>query len=206
MQKLLLATGNQGKIREYRLLLDGIPYNVVSPAEEGVSSDIEETGDSYAENAKIKALAMARRSGLMALADDSGLEVDALGGAPGLFSARYAGTAATDHDRVTYLLSKLDCIPWEKRTACFRCVIAIAQPEGSVEFCEGECRGIITLEASGVHGFGYDPVFYLPEVEKTMAELPGSLKNKLSHRARAAMKARDFLFCLHKKNTNESWG
>jgi XTP/dITP diphosphohydrolase len=203
MEKLLLATGNQGKIREYRLLLDGIPYNIVSPAEEAVDAGVEETGGSYAENAWLKAVALSRSSGLMALADDSGLEVDALGGTPGLFSARYAGTAASDRDRVARLLSELEGIPWEKRTARFRCVIAVVQTDGSVEFFEGECLGFITLAVSGKHGFGYDPVFYLPEAAKTMAELPISVKNRLSHRARAAARARDWLFRLHKKKQGE---
>ena len=189
MEKLLLATGNQGKIREYRLLLDGIPYNIVSPAEEGISAEVEETGGSYAENAGLKALALARRSRLIALADDSGLEVDALDGEPGCLSARYAGEGASDTDRLNFMLARLKDVPWERRTARFRSVIAIATLGGEVKFCCGECRGLITFAPRGEEGFGYDPIFYLPELDKTMAELPLASKNRISHRGQAARKA-----------------
>ena len=124
----------------------------------------------------------------MSLADDSGLEVDALGGKPGVHSARYAGDNASDEDRVSYLLSRLEGVPWEKRSARFRCVIALATPHGRVEFFSGECQGIITLTAKGRKGFGYDPIFYLPELDKTMAELTPEIKNKISHRGQAATK------------------
>lgn len=131
----------------------------------------------------------APNSQLLALADDSGLEVDALGGEPGRLSARYAGEGASDRDRVNYLLSRLKGVPWLERSARFRCVIAIATPDGELEFCSGECQGIITLEPRGKHGFGYDPVFYLPQLDKTMAELPLEIKNQVSHRGQAARKA-----------------
>jgi len=123
------------------------------------------------------------------MADDSGLEVDALGGEPGRLSARYAGEGASDIDRINYLLTRLKDISWEKRSARFRCVIAIAIPDGSVELCSGECRGFITFSSRGERGFGYDPVFYLPELSKTMAELPMELKNQVSHRGQAAREA-----------------
>ena len=188
MSKLILATNNQAKVREYRSLLQNLPYELVTPAEEGVISIVKEVGESLEENARLKARAGTARSKLLTLADDSGLEVDALGGEPGCLSARYAGEGASDSERVSYLLSRLKGVPWEKRSACFRCVIAIATPEGKVEFCCGECRGFITFEPRGEQGFGYDPIFYLPELDKTMAELPLATKNQVSHRGQAARK------------------
>ena len=192
-QKLLLATSNQGKVREYRLLLSDVPFELVTPAAEGITTIVDETGTSLEENARLKSTILAAESGLPALADDSGLEVDALGGAPGHLSARYAGENASDRDRVDFLLSRLKDVPREKRTARFRCVIALAIPQGEVELCSGECRGHITFEPRGKHGFGYDPVFYFPELDMTMAELPLSLKNQVSHRGQAARKAAEIL-------------
>jgi len=189
MPRLLIATTNQGKIAEYRFLFKGLPFELVSPADSGISGEVEEGHDSMEENARHKAVFYACSSGLITVADDSGLEVDALGGEPGIHSARYAGEGASDRDRIVYLLSKLGGIPWEERTARFRCVIAIAIPEGILEVCEGECEGIIAFEAKGENGFGYDPIFYLPEFNKTMAELTLETKNRISHRARAAEKA-----------------
>jgi XTP/dITP diphosphohydrolase len=189
MPKLLLATNNKGKAREYKSLLQGVPFELVTPAEVGISTEVVEVGRSFEENARLKATTLAAESRLLALADDSGLEVDALGGEPGTLSARYAGEGASDRDRVSYLLTKLEGVPREERTARFRCVIAIATPEGEVELCSGECDGIIAFEPRGNRGFGYDPIFYLPELRKTMAELPPELKNKVSHRGRAAAKA-----------------
>ncbi|HEX74615.1 MAG TPA: RdgB/HAM1 family non-canonical purine NTP pyrophosphatase [Dehalococcoidia bacterium] len=188
MSKLFLATNNQAKVREFRSLLQPSPYQLVTPAEEGILTIVDEVGESFEENARLKAIAGAIKSQLLALADDSGLEVDALGGEPGWLSARYAGEGASDSERVNYLLSRLKGVPWEKRSACFRCVIAIATPEGKVEFCCGECWGFITFEPKGEQGFGYDPIFYLPELGKTMAELPPATKNQVSHRGRAARK------------------
>ncbi|MCJ7426783.1 MAG: XTP/dITP diphosphatase [Dehalococcoidales bacterium] len=193
MPKLLLATNNKGKAREYKSLLQGIPFELVTPAEVGISTEVVEVGRSFEENARLKATTRAAESRLLALADDSGLEVDALGGEPGTLSARYAGEGASDRDRVSYLLTKLEGVPREKRTARFRCVIAIATPEGEVELCSGECEGIIAFEPRGDRGFGYDPIFYLPELKKTMAELSPELKNKVSHRGRAAEKASQLL-------------
>ena len=192
-QKLLLATNNQGKVREYRLLLSDVPFELVTPASEGITTVVDETGTSLKENARLKATILAAKSGLPALADDSGLEVDALGGEPGYLSARYAGENASDRDRLAFVLSRLKDVPMEKRTARFRCVIALATPRGEVELCSGECRGYITFEPVGEYGFGYDPVFYLPELDMTMAELTLSLKNKVSHRGQAARKAAEIL-------------
>ena len=186
--KLLLATNNQAKVSEYRSLLENIPVELVTLAEQGITTVVDEVGESLEENARLKATLLAAESQLPALADDSGLEVDALGGEPGRLSARYAGEGASDRDRVNYLLSRLRNVPWEKRSACFKCVIAVATPDGEVELCSGECLGIITFEPRGKQGFGYDPVFYLPELGKTMAELPLEIKNQLSHRGQAARK------------------
>jgi XTP/dITP diphosphohydrolase len=184
--KLLLATNNQGKVLEYKSLLHDLPYELVTLAEQGITTVVSEEGESLEENARLKATVLAAKSQLLALADDSGLEVDALGGEPGRLSARYAGEGASDRDRFNHLLTRLKSVPEDKRSARFRCIIAIATPDGRVEFCSGECYGFITFAPRGEHGFGYDPVFYLPELGKTMAELPLSLKNQVSHRGRAA--------------------
>ena len=189
MPKLLLATNNKGKVREYKQLLKDLPFELVSPAELGINTEVDEVGGSLEENARLKATILARESRLLVLADDSGLEVDALGGEPGRLSARYAGEGASDRDRVNYLLAKLKDVPGEKRSARFRCVIVIATPDGAVELCSGECHGFITLEPRGEEGFGYDPIFYFPQLDKTMAELPLEIKNQVSHRGQAARQA-----------------
>jgi XTP/dITP diphosphohydrolase len=191
--RLLLATNNRGKAREYKSLLSGVPFELVTPAEVGITTEVVEVGQSFEENAVLKVTTLARESGLLALADDSGLEVDFLGGEPGPLSARYAGEGASDKERVDYLLAKLKGVPRDERTARFRCVIAIATPAGEVKLCEGECPGLITFEPKGERGFGYDPVFYLPELGKTMAELPLEVKNRVSHRGKAAEKAKELL-------------
>ena len=186
MRYLLLATNNKGKIQEYRSLLQSLPFGLVTPVERGITTIVDEVGESLEENARLKATALASESELVALADDSGLEVDILDGAPGRFSARYAGEGASDQDRVNYLLTKLEGIPREQRSARFRCVIAVATPEGRVELCSGECAGFITFEPRGEEGFGYDPIFYLPDLDKTMAELSLETKNQISHRGKAS--------------------
>ncbi|HUS04008.1 MAG TPA: RdgB/HAM1 family non-canonical purine NTP pyrophosphatase [Dehalococcoidia bacterium] len=197
MPKFLLATANPGKIEEYRLLLGNLGYQITILAGLAIAKVVAETGSSYEQNARAKAVAYAEISQLITIADDSGLEVDALGGEPGVHSARFAGENATDEEKVRTLLARLNGVPWEKRTACFKCVIAIATPEGQLELCHGECRGIITFEARGKNGFGYDPIFYLPEMGRTMAELPLKIKNKISHRAQASLKAHRVLKLLH---------
>jgi XTP/dITP diphosphohydrolase len=184
--KLLLATNNRAKLREYRSLLTDPAYELVTLAELGINTVVDEVGENLKENARLKATLLAAESRLLSLADDSGLEVDALGGEPGRLSARYAGENASDRERINYLLARLEGVPWERRTARFRCIIAVATPEGSVEFCSGQCPGLITFAPRGEYGFGYDPVFYLPEMEKTMAELPLEVKNRISHRGQAA--------------------
>jgi len=186
--KLLLATNNKGKIREYKSLLSNLAFELVTLADLGITSKVDEVGGSLEENARLKATSLSEESHLLTLADDSGLEVDALGGKPGPLSARYAGEGASDEERINYLLSLLKDVPWEKRSARFRCVIAVATPSGEVELCSGECKGVIALKPKGKEGFGYDPIFYLPELNKTMAELPLEVKNRVSHRGQAARK------------------
>ncbi len=167
-----------------------MPCSIVSPADIGLDLEVAETGATFEENAALKSVAFSRASGLLSLADDSGLEVEALGGEPGVLSARYAGENATDKERVDYLLNKMKNIPGEKRQARFRSVIAITTPQDlKTEFSSGECYGIITFEPKGENGFGYDPVFFLPQMGKTMAELPKDIKNGLSHRGMAARNA-----------------
>ena len=193
LSKLLLATRNPGKARELAVLLQGVPFTITTPQEEGIALEVEETGATFEENAALKARAFAAASGLLTLADDSGLEVDALGGEPGVLSARYAGPQASDEDRVRYLLGKLQGIRWNKRHAHFRSVIAVAEPTGNLKLFEGACEGVITLEPRGTGGFGYDPVFYIPSLKKSMGELSPEEKNGISHRGRAARKAVEYL-------------
>jgi len=197
MPNLLLATTNPGKIKEYHLLMSDLGYQITTLIDQGIVKVVTETGNSYEQNARIKAIAYAKLSQLTTIADDSGLEVSALGGEPGIHSARFAGERSTDTDKVETLLTRLKGIPWEKRTACFKCVIAIATPEGQIELCHGQCCGIIAVEAMGKGGFGYDPIFYLPRMGKTMAELSLKEKNRISHRAHASHKARQILKQLH---------
>ena len=188
--KLLLATNNRAKVREYARLLKGMPYHIVSLEDVNISEQVEETGASFEENAILKAKRYCELSGLTTMADDSGLEVNALGGEPGVRSARYAGEGASDKERIDFLLKKIVDVPWEKRHAQFRCVIAIAYPDGKVQICQGQCSGILTFAPLGDNGFGYDPIFYLPDLHKTMAELSMSEKNAISHRGLAAEEAR----------------
>ena len=189
--RLLLATTSAGKLRELNDLLSGLPLQLVSPPDVGAALHVEETGASFRENAVLKATAFARAAGLPALADDSGLEVDALGGEPGVRSHRYG---ATDADRMARLLARLQDVPEGQRTARFRCVLALATPAGLVGTAEGTCEGRIAREPRGENGFGYDPIFWLPERGRqgvrTLAELEPPEKNAISHRARAAAGAR----------------
>ncbi len=194
--KLLIATNNKGKVIELQELLVDLPIELVTPAQINLDLDVEEDGVTYAENASKKALAFALASGLTSLADDSGLEVDALEGAPGLYSARYGATSSgaklSDADRRAYLLEKLKDKPrpW---TAHFHATIAIVTPGGDMYLVDGDCPGEIIPEERGTGGFGYDPIFFMPELGLTMAELPAAEKNRLSHRGRAALAARPIL-------------
>ncbi len=196
MKKMLLASNNVGKQREIQSLLDDLDIELITPDNLGLHLEVLEDGITYAENAARKAMAFARASGMVALADNSGLEVDALGGAPGLHSARYSPiTGATDADRRTFLLQQLQSHPrpWPAR---FRCFVALANPAGQVWFADGECPGEIIPEERGHNGFGYDPIFLLPDLGLTMAELTLEQKNHLSHRARAVTAARPVLLKL----------
>ncbi len=207
MKKLLIATNNKGKVEEIRDLLKDLDIKLVTPADIGLKLDIIEDGKTYAENAGKKAVAFAHASRLISLADDSGLEVNALDGAPGLYSARYGpsltlppflqkmggdGGGWIDSDRRTYLLQNLQNKPrpW---TAHFRATIAIAVPDKPVQFAEGRCDGEIVPEERGIGGFGYDPIFFFPELGQTMAELNMNEKNRLSHRARAIINAKPII-------------
>jgi XTP/dITP diphosphohydrolase len=186
--KLLVATQNRGKAREFQALLAPLNTDICFPSDTGLHVEVPEDGDTYADNAGQKALAYARDSGLLTLADDSGLEVDALDGAPGIHSARYA--PGHDIDRVEALLAHLRDVPVEQRTARFRCVVVIASPDGeTTHSAEGVCEGRIAFEPVGRGGFGYDPVFFLPERNCTMAQLSQEEKNRISHRARAVTAA-----------------
>ena len=193
MNKLLIATNNKGKVKELQYLLEDTGIELVTPTQINLELDIIEDGKTYEENATRKAIAFANASGMISLADDSGLEVDALDGAPGLHSARYSPKpGATDKDRRLYLLQKLQNAPrpW---TARFHATIAIATPNYQLQIIEGLCQGEIIPEERGTGGFGYDPIFLLSNLGKTMAELSMEEKNRLSHRARAVMNAKPIL-------------
>lgn len=187
--KLLVATRNAGKLREYSFIYADLPLHLTSLTDEMIETSVEETGSDFQANAILKARTYVKESGILTLADDSGLEVDALGGAPGVHTARYAGEDASDEDRYRLLLHNLLGIRRQKRTARFRCVIAIITPEGETFCTEGTCEGLIADEPAGTEGFGYDPIFYLPEYDCTMAQLPLDVKNQISHRAQAAQAA-----------------
>lgn len=201
MPQLLVATNNLGKVAEFRRLLDGCGWELVTPAQLDLKLPDDEPGETYEQNAKIKALNGARASGLPALADDSGLEIDALDGRPGARSARFLGEDAAYEERFARILGDMADLPSAKRWARFRCVIAVAEPDlpagrhGSeaVKLCQGEVQGLIAFEPRGEQGFGYDPIFYLPQLARTMAELPDHIKDLISHRGRAAMQARPLL-------------
>jgi XTP/dITP diphosphohydrolase len=186
----VLATSNPGKVREFERLLaeGGLPLAVLGLAEVGLSAP-PETGVTFAENAILKARTAAVASGLPALADDSGLEVDGLAGAPGVYSARYAGEGAGDEANRQRLIAELARVPEAERTGRFRCAIAVALPDGTVETVEGACEGRLITEPRGTEGFGYDPLFLLPGRGRTLAELPLAEKNRISHRAQATARA-----------------
>ena len=192
-RNLLVATGNPGKMREVSHILKGLPFQVLSLQDFGMSMTVEETGATFAENAVLKASAYCASAGMLTMADDSGLVVDALNGRPGVLSARYGGEGLTDPQRVELLLRELEGVPWEKRTARFRCVIALTWPGGQVETVEGVVEGVIQYEPEGCNGFGYDPIFHLPERGCTTAQLSTSDKNCISHRGQAVRKAANFL-------------
>lgn len=194
--KLVIATKNAGKLKEFISLLAGLPFEVLSLADYPDIPDIEETGVTFADNAAIKAEAVAKATGELALADDSGLEVDALEGRPGVYSARYAGAGAGDSANNEKLLAELADVPDGQRTARFRAVIAISRPGRKTEFACGTCEGIVTRKPEGTGGFGYDPLFFVPEPGLTFAQMSPEVKNKLSHRAKATIRAVEILKSL----------
>ncbi len=192
MKRFIVSTNNRGKIKELYAILGKLDVELITPSEIGLRLEVAETGVTYAENAILKAKAAAVASGLVALGDDSGLEVEALKGAPGLYSARYAGEGARDADRRAKLIEALR--PWPApRPARFCCALAVVLPTGERRVFEGVCPGEMLLEERGHNGFGYDPIFYLPAYERTMAELPAEVKNQISHRARATLAALPYL-------------
>lgn len=193
MRDLLVATTNLHKLEEYRAIFADLPYRLLSLRDIRLDMDVEETGNTFAENAELKARSYAQASGLLTLADDSGLEIDALGGAPGVFSARFAGKDTSYEERFRLILERLKGLPTEQRSARFRCVIAIAEPSGSTRLVEGVIEGEIADAPRGERGFGYDPIFLIPEIGMTTAELTAEDKNRISHRGRAAQLARILL-------------
>ncbi|MCG9968714.1 XTP/dITP diphosphatase [Pelotomaculum terephthalicicum JT] len=197
--KLVLATNNKGKVREMSEMLASCGIEVLSLADFPQVGDIEEDGDTFQANAVKKAAITAELTGLTALADDSGLEVDYLGGAPGVYSARFAGEEKSDRANNEKLLRLLAGLPPDKRAARFQCVMAIARPGGFVHTVQGTCEGVIAGEPRGDMGFGYDPLFYLPDYDKTFAELDLSVKNKISHRGKALAQVLEYLSELSKK-------
>ncbi len=183
--QLLVATRNSGKVRELAAMLGDLQLSWLSLDDIALSTEVAETGSTFSQNAKLKANGYAAASGLLTLADDSGLEVDALGGKPGVHTARYGGLGLTPEQRYRRLLIELEHVPWARRTARFRCVVALARPQGLIGTAEGVCEGMIATEPAGDGGFGYDPVFYLPGRQKTMAQLPALVKHQISHRGQA---------------------
>ena len=182
--KVILASKNQHKLTELSAILSQLGFEIALESEYGLDIDVEETGPTFEENSFLKADAVMKASGLPVLADDSGLMVDALDGAPGVYSARY-GHKASDKERTAYLLENMKDVPEERRGAKFVCVITCLFPDGRKIVARGECPGVIARAPHGENGFGYDPVFYLPELGMTYAELPSEQKNAISHRARA---------------------
>jgi len=188
MKELVVATGNMGKLREISRLLEQRNYRVIGLDAFPAAPEVVEDGVTFADNARKKAEAIAAHTGILTLADDSGLVVEALDGAPGVYSARYAGVDATDSDNNCHLLAELEAVPEDKRQAAFRCVMALVDPAGSCQFFDGELKGLILRELQGEGGFGYDPLFLVREYGKTLAELPLDLKNRISHRGQALKK------------------
>lgn len=193
MRKIVFATGNQGKMKEIRMILADLPYEVCSLKDMGIDIDIEENGTTFEENAIIKAKTIMEMTGEMVLADDSGLEVDYLGKAPGIYSARYLGEDTSYDIKNRHIINQLEEAKPEERTARFVCAIACAMPDGTIMTTRGTIEGEIGLEPKGTNGFGYDPIFYLPEYGCMTAELSSEIKNKISHRGKALEKMKEQL-------------
>lgn len=192
-RRLIFATGNEGKMREIREILADTGYEILSMKEAGIDLDIVEDGKTFEENAIIKAKAVMEASGELTLADDSGLEIDAFGGEPGIYSSRYLGEDTSYTEKNQIILERMKDIPEEKRSAKFVCVIAAAFPDGQTYTTRGTMEGIIGYESKGGNGFGYDPIFYLPEFKKYSAQLSSDEKNHLSHRGEALRKMKEVL-------------
>ena len=193
MKKLIIGTRNPKKREELVKLLEGLPLDIRSIEDYPGLPEVEEDGKTFRENAVKKAATIARLAGELVMGEDSGLEVDALNGVPGVRSARYAGEKATYEENNRKLLKAMEGTPLERRTARFCCTLALANPEGLLFVVEGQCEGFVSQEPKGEHGFGYDPVFYLPDYGKTFAELGPTVKNQISHRAQALKKFRERL-------------
>ena len=193
MEKLIFATGNEGKMREIREILSDLGVEILSLKEAGIHADIVEDGKSFEENAVIKAKTICELTHEVVLADDSGLEIDYLNGEPGIYSARYMGEDTSYRIKNQNLIDRLEGVPDEKRTARFVCVIAAAYPDGTVKTARGTMEGIIGYEERGENGFGYDPIFFLPEYGCSSAELSMEEKNKISHRAKALRAIKEVL-------------
>lgn len=193
MKKLIFATGNQGKLKEIREIMADLDVEVLSMKEAGVQTEIEEKGTTFEENAVIKARAVGKLTGELTLADDSGLEIDYLNKEPGVYSARYMGEDTSYHVKNASLIKRLEGVPMEQRTARFVCVIAAVFPDGRVETARGTIEGVIGYEERGENGFGYDPIFYVPELNCSTAELTPGQKNEISHRGKALRKMKEIL-------------
>jgi len=193
MHTIVVGTRNPNKVREIAEVLTGVAVRLVSLAEWGEAPEVVEDGDTFRDNAVKKATELADATGEWVLADDSGLEVDALDGRPGVFSARYASPCATDEENNARLLSEMADVPPSKRGAGYVCVIALARPGELLGVVQGTCRGVIATEPRGAGGFGYDPLFFVPELGKTFAEVPAAQKHALSHRGEALRKLNDLL-------------
>lgn len=192
-KKIIFATGNEGKMKEVRMILKELGIPVLSLKEAGITAAIEENGKTFTENAVIKATEIQKLTGTVVLADDSGLEIDYLNKEPGIYSARYMGEDTSYDIKNTAILERLSGVPDEKRTARFVCAIAAALPDGAVLTSEGVMEGIIGHEISGENGFGYDPIFYLPEYGCTSAEITPEQKNEISHRGKALVQMKELL-------------
>ncbi len=193
MKRIIFATSNEGKMKEIRLIMQDSGYEVVSLKEAGISADIIEDGTTFEENAVIKATAIAKLTGELAMADDSGLEVDYMDKAPGIYSARFLGEDTSYDIKNNYILDKLKDVPLEERSARFVCAIALAGPDGTARTKRATIEGYIGYEIRGENGFGYDPIFMVPEYDKTTAELSIEEKNKISHRAKALIAMKEEL-------------
>ena len=193
MTKIIFATTNENKVREVKMMLEDFDIELVTMAEAGIKTDIEETGTTFVDNALIKAQTIAELTGEIALADDSGLEVDYLDGAPGVYSARFLGEDTSYDIKNQYIIDKLEGVKGKDRSARFVCAMALAYPDGRYETCYGTIEGLIAFEQKGKNGFGYDPIVYVPEYEMTTGEMDPRLKNSISHRGKALTQMKEII-------------